>query len=67
MHKLTLGMCRYVLVLFVVNMLLNAGMGIGGGLFDYYYAQDSPYLTVGKAALIPFVVHCFSFISTVRP
>lgn len=37
---------RYVLILFVINMLINLGMGIGGGLFDYYYAEDSPYLTV---------------------
>jgi hypothetical protein len=35
-----------VLILFVINMLINLGMGIGGGLFDYYYAEDSPYLTV---------------------
>lgn len=36
---------KYVLILFVINMLINLGMGIGGGLFDYYYAEDSPYLT----------------------
>jgi hypothetical protein len=41
---------RYVLVLFMLNMLINLGMGIGGGLFDYYYAEDSPYLTVRRSS-----------------
>lgn len=41
-------------------MLLNCAMGIGGGLFDYYYARDSPYLTVRAAVSnfdVPFSFH----------